>query len=136
MDRVRAFQSMTDWWHWAATGLTVVLAGLSVKVAWTFNVNEWMKTRHERRKERLQVLCPHTWLSLRENPETGKPDWYIQSLVHSAPGTIEGWCSQCGMRFNDWTESRRFSEQYGNDPKYWKKRQMKYQKAARRTFKV
>ena len=133
---VRLFESMTEWWHWAGAVLMLVLAALSVKLAWTFNVNEWMKTRHERRKERLKVLCPHTLLSVRTNPETGEPDLHIQSLVHSAFGTIEGWCSQCGMRFNDWTESRRFAEHYGNDPEYWKKRQLKYQKSAKRVFKL
>ena len=135
-DMVRLFESMTEWWHWAVAVLMLLLAALSVKVALTFNVNEWMKARHERRKERLKVLCPHTLLSVGTNPATGKPDIHIQSLVHSAPGIIEGWCSQCGMRFNDWTESRRFSAQYANDPKCWKKQQLKYEKSAKSLFKL
>lgn len=130
------FQSMTEWWHWPVAFLILVLAGLSVKVAWTFNVNQWMEARHERHKERLKVLCPHTLLSPGINPETDEPGIHVQSLVHSAFGTIEGWCSQCGMRFNDWTESRRFSEQWANDPKAWRKQQLKYQKAAKKTFKL
>ena len=129
-------QSMTEWWHWLVLALILGFGALSVRVLWTFDVNEWMKTRHERHKERLKVLCPHTSLSVRTNPETGKPDLHIQSLVHSASGTIEGWCSQCGMRFNDWTESRRFSERWANDPEGWRKQQLKFQKAAKKTFKL
>lgn len=132
----RLFESMTEWWHWALAVLMLGIAAISVKVAWTFNLNEWIESKHERRKERLKVLCPHTVLSVRTNPETGKPDLHIQSLVHSAFGTTEGWCSQCGMRFNDWTESRRLSEHYGNDPEYWKKRQLKYERAVKRVFKL
>lgn len=69
---------------------------ISIKVAFTFDFNDWLKQRKETHKRRAQSICPHIYFANLEDSDgkSGKVD--INSSLQSPPGTIFWYCSKCG----------------------------------------
>ena len=70
--------------------VALVAAVVAVRATFRFDLNEWLRDRRERNKERAKALCPHVRLTTID----GEPA--VQSTFMSPPGTVAWQCQQCG----------------------------------------
>ena len=73
---------------WVLLGfLVTILTVLSFRVR--FDVNEWMRDRHQRALERAKNLCTHTKIDFESDT--------IGSWFRSPSGTTQWVCERCGL---------------------------------------
>ena len=86
-----------------------IVAIVAVKIAITFDVNEWLKSRKEVQKVKLQNLCPHVSVKKRGD------QLIVEDLVVSPSGTLTWHCQRCGRIFHT-GQSKDEVEYWANNP--------------------
>lgn len=115
------------WWQWCLVILSIGVVSIAVRVAFTLDLNAWMKRRDERRLDRLRNLCPHT--------EIGKEDghYYVRSLATSPFGRTDAFCQRCGQHFiGGLAQAQEISAAFAKNPEALLERQKKFLKAAKK----
>ncbi len=119
-----------SWWH----VLVVILAAiLTLRVAATFNVTEWLENRRRRRREALRVLCPHATVVGRD----AKGHFEIKCLIVSPPSMFHAQCQRCrtvfsgGMHF-----AEQLMEEWASNPSALQEREKLYVKRFKRFYRL
>ena len=107
----------------------VVATVVAIKIGVSFDINAWIKLRHERNKERLKIICPHTEIEMKEDESIE-----CQTLFHSPAGTVMWICSRCGFTTSDANMPRRLMEFFAQNPRAYIYRSKKFEKLARKTY--
>jgi len=80
----------------------VVITVVSVRFAFTVNINDLIKQRKHRNLMKAQMLCPHFYFTGKSEGLSDKNGAFeYQSLLKSPPGTIMWHCAKCGAMFPD-----------------------------------
>ena len=75
---------------WAILGIVGAILGImSLRVR--FDLNEWMRDRHERRREQAKNICSHTKIGPGPSGEIAIGSW-----CHRPSGTTQWICQRCG----------------------------------------
>ena len=76
---------------WAIIGVIGAILGvLSLRVR--FDVNEWLRDRHNRRLDQAKNICTHTKINVLAD---GSAE--ISSFFRSPSGTTQWMCDRCGL---------------------------------------
>ena len=78
----------------------VVVAVVAIRCVISFDINKYLESRHSRRKERLQILCPHARIEKNRGKSRGGK-FVVRGLFYSPRGTRAWICSRCGMQTYD-----------------------------------
>ena len=118
-------------WAWWQVLVVIVVGILTVRVAATFNVTEWLENRHKRRKEALRVLCPHATVVGMD--EKGRVE--IRCHIVSPAGTLQAQCQQCGMVFSGGLHvAEQVLEEWARNPAALLEREKLFVKRAKRLY--
>ena len=104
-------------------GVVLKLAGKKV----SFDINAWLKSRDERRKETLKVLCSHTEMDR---------NLQVSSLFISPFGTTNFICTRCGLVTLDSRMPEKLVVLYSRNPKAWLEQEKKFNKLANKIYKA
>ena len=85
MDKTVTFMEIAFCILMAVVGIT------AIKIGFTFDINEWLKSREEKQKDKLKNICPHVFIENIDGNLT------IQSSKISPSGTDAWQCRQCGL---------------------------------------
>lgn len=120
-------------WAWWQVIVAIVVAVLTIRVAATFNVTEWLENRHKRRKEALRVLCPHAtvvWVDRNGRLE-------VRCLIVSPAGTLQAQCQRCGTVFSGGMHvAEHVMEEWTRDPSALIEREKLFVKRAKRLYRL
>ena len=122
---------MDDWSETAVIVAGVIISlGVVLKIAGkkvSFDINAWLKSRDERRKETLKVLCTHTEID---------PDLQVSSLFISPFGTTNFICTRCGIVTLDSSMPERLAVFYAQNPTAWIEQEKEFNKLANKIYKT
>lgn len=67
---------------WGRVGavLLLIVGAISVKIGFTFDINQWQESKRKRRKERLQAKCPHA-VPIKEGGRFGLESSFVSPLI-------------------------------------------------------
>ena len=116
-----------EWWQWCLFLLSFGVVMIAVKFVVTFDVTESRKQRHDNRKSKARMACPHA--SLRE--ENGQ--YFFQSEVYSPIGRSDGQCQRCGMHFVGGLHAgEKLVREYAKNPRLYLEREKLFAKAVKK----
>lgn len=122
-----ANMGLTEFLYTAATAVVVVLGLLGLKVAVTFDYNKYRESRRKEQKEQLRMLCTHA---------VGYENGQFRSLFVKPPMRLAWRCERCGQVVADETNVRESLNRWEQDPKEWLQLEKKFQKRARKLYRL
>ena len=76
---------------WPIALFLAALSIVAIRIGFNFDINKHIETRHERRKEKLRMLCPHAQMVKKNG------GFALISSYGSPPGTNKWICDTCGV---------------------------------------
>ena len=117
-----------SWWE-IVLGV-VALAAAAIAIRLSFDINKWMESRRKNKEERLRILCPHCYV-------VPAGHWYeVKTYFMSPRGTIQWGCSQCGFVVPDRSWVIETMNVWVNNVPGLIDRQEKFDKLARKLYKI
>lgn len=105
-------------------GIIATIFAIRVSLNWV----DFLEYRRKIQKEKLRALCPHV-----EGVVSGKKVG-VRSCFISPSGTLDSVCSRCGVVVHHVDEDE--IRYWADNPKELLKREKRFQKAARKFYKV
>ena len=96
-----------------------VLAIFSLRVR--FDLNEWLRDRHNRRVNQLKNICTHTKIHVSANGDAN-----IGSFFHKPSGTDRWICDRCGLVTLSDEFAREQRDYWAAHPKEYRERERKF----------
>ena len=123
------------WWQWVLgvfiSGLGLLFGAMAFKIAFKFNVTDWLDRRDRKRKERVMLHCPHVDMSLTDNDG----EFRVTGLMISPDGTNQAQCTQCGTVFiGGYEQGEELVTFYAKNPDVYLERMKKFRKALKKAY--
>ena len=125
-------ESILEWGQAAAGligwGVAAVATAIAIKgsVHVNLDINEYLKRRDHRARQRMRNTCTHTRLLVVEEKLTAR------SFFESPSGTLQWICSRCGMRTSSESRVNEIAEYWLLHPKEWSRREKEFAKVAKK----
>lgn len=122
--KITMWENITTYGGWIAAA---ILGAFALKATVRIDIDEWMKRRDEKLKERIQRTCTHTSLVVRKDGTV-----VVESRYVSPSGTLSYYCRRCSRVVPTDVGIMEEAEYWGNHPKEWTKREAEVQKLAKK----
>ena len=110
--------------------VVLILVGIVVvRFAISFDVNAWLQERSNRRRDSLELLCPHTEIWMNERNEL-----IAKSYFQSPSGTLDWICSKCQFRTQNQELPDELVRYYAHNPKIYSKKLKQFQKRTKKIY--
>ena len=86
---------MNEVWPWLGWLAALIAGAFALRATVRFDLNEWLKSRRERKEEKVRSLCPHAYLAEEEGTIV------VHSSFISPSGTLAWQCQRCGAVTHD-----------------------------------
>lgn len=109
--------------------LIIVLVGIvAIKITVTFNINDYLKSRHEKDHAKAINACPHTVINMYDDETI-----VIESRLISPPGTVQWHCQKCGHITSDSMLGERLMKHYSGNVDELLKQEKRFQKVLKKS---
>ena len=107
--------------------LLILIGVVAVKIGISFDINAWNKERLKHKKDKLQILCPHTEIT---------PNLEVKSLFYSPSGTTSWICSKCQLQTFDSRVPEQLVKYYAENPDVYLEQLKKFDRLFRKIYKI
>lgn len=126
------FNTGLEFWQIIVAIVVMTLSIVTIKVAISFNLNEFLERRDKNNLIKIKNACPHFALVMLEGRE-----FEVRSLFYKPFGTLDHICRQCGLQTAlDMEQHERQANYYVKYPEILAKEQEKLTSLAKKSGKI
>ncbi len=105
-----------------------VIGFIAIKISLNFDLNKFLENRRQIKINQLKNICPHCKVTLNETTKA----FTMESFFHTPVGTVNYYCSQCGLEVSSQHEIERIYEPIQQNPVLYIEKQKKFVKQAKK----
>jgi len=106
--------------------MVIALSIIAIRFSFSFDINKFLEDRRKIKLNQLKNICPHGKMDLKDDK------LIFQSFFSSPPGTLNYFCSRCGLIVSSEEEVNRITESLLKKPDSYLKKEKKFVKQAKR----
>jgi len=122
------FNTGLSFWQLVVLLAAFTASVIAVKITFNFDLNKFLDRRDKRLDKKIKNTCTHIQMEFIKKDERGMPEYKIQSLFESPPGTHQWQCQKCGLVRNHNNDYEEQYEYYAENADEYIKRNRKFQK--------